>query len=229
MDEKIIKEKLSRLYDLQSCLKTDESGNYIGKDAENFTESIEISEDILDLFGLPYSSEFYKLVSIGINPFAVGDKFYNSFKDPQKILNDKIQELHKAAKEYLLSNPLSDVELLKKAKENNLSAFDILPELKINTHVYTTFIYDIVFLEQNEPIKDVLYELNLVNNKLEIYDELGRLYSLIYENKLLSKKENELIKIVVELFEKMGLKYIRKYVNECQEGFFNFSMSINKI
>lgn len=229
MDEKIIKEKLSRLYDLESSLKTDEFGNYTGKDADNFTESIEITEDILDLFGLPYSSVFYKMVSLEINPFAVGGKLHSTFIDPQKILNDKIQELHKAAKEYLLSNPLSDVELLKKAKENSLSAFDILPELKINTHIYTTFIYDTVFLEQNEPIKDVLYELNLVNNKLEIYNELGRLYSLIYENELLSKKENELVKIIVKLLEKMGLKYMRQFVNEYQEGFFGFSMSENKI
>jgi hypothetical protein len=89
------------------------------------------------------------------------------------------------------------------AKKSNRDPMFILPQLGIQTHVYTLFVYNnILMYGQDEP-ENILSELKLVNNSdlLEITGKIG------YSTDWFESAEAQ-----IAFLEEKGLKYIRQYV-----------------
>ena len=121
------------------------------ENGELFEEYFLLRGKILENFGLPNKEEFSKI-------------FWVESLPTELEVDEKIQRLHQAAKDYLLSPAKSELQILKDAQENKQSAFDTLPELGIATHSYTIFIYNQILLPKRDKNENILAELKRVNN-----------------------------------------------------------------
>lgn len=129
---------------------------------ELFEEILNKEKEILTSFGLPclqrYNDSLWELTH------------KNELNDKQ--LETTITKLKKAAKEYLTSPTLTDIQLLEKAKNEHLDLYDVLPEISITTHDYTIFIYNQLLLTGIKSPKAVLEEYKRVTK----YNCLGNIY-----------------------------------------------------
>ena len=151
-----------------------------------FESNFRIQDEILKKFQLPHKAQYYKLLWFKCLPDDI-------------ILEGRIEKLHLAAKEYLLSPVITEIELLNVAKERGDCSFDILPELNIETHIYTIFVYNKIFLRGKDSAEDVLKDLRLANEPYNL-DALGRL--------VLGKDD---VNREQELIEK-GIKYTQQFI-----------------
>ncbi|OYU82643.1 MAG: hypothetical protein CFE24_14975 [Flavobacterium sp. BFFFF2] len=126
-----------------------------------FEETLNLKENILAKFSLPACATYLNMLEF--------EDFPTEFE-----LSIKINELHDLASKYYLKKTKTDIQLLQDAQVLGLDAMDVLPELNISTHIYTRFVYDKVLLKNRDSLKNVLRELNYVNEP-EILDALGRL------------------------------------------------------
>lgn len=142
-----LKPALTGLAKLQIAL------NKQGGPSENgqlFEQILTLQDGILRSFGLPTTPDNEKLVWFSELP-------------TETELNERVEQLHKKAKKYLLSNPKTEIQTLIEAKEQNKDWADVLPELKISTHSYTIFVYNQIFLQGKDTVENVLYALKLAN------------------------------------------------------------------
>ena len=109
----ILKSTLTELTKLQINL---EKKGGPSEDGELFEEILSIQKEILKSYGLRSSSENENLLWFESLP--------TDFE-----LQSRIKQLYKTATEYLLSNPKSDLQILRDAQEKELDAFNVLPEL----------------------------------------------------------------------------------------------------
>jgi len=90
----------------------------------------------------------------------------------------------------------------KVSKKSNRDPMFILPQLGIQTHVYTLFVYNTILMcGQDEPER-ILEEFKLANN-LDFLDTLGKMNS---STDWLKNAEDEIANL-----EKKGFKYVRQY------------------
>jgi hypothetical protein len=130
--------------------------------AENlFEETLNLKENILVKFCLPACASYLNLLEF--------EDFPTEFE-----LCHKINNLHDLAAKYYLKKTKTDIQLLQEAQVLGFDAMDVLPELNISTHIYTRFVYEKVLLKNRDSLKNILRELNYVNEP-EILDALGRL------------------------------------------------------
>lgn len=161
-------EKLKNSLRNLATLQINLSGNEEENDCMEFESNFKTQDEILKIFQLPLKTEYYKLL------------WFKGLPD-DILLEQRIAKLHLAAKEYLLSPVITEIELLNDAKERGDSSFDILPELNIETHVYNVFVYNKIFLRGKDSAEDVLRELRLANEE-ENLNMLGRLAMKTLDN-----------------------------------------------
>lgn len=179
-----LKNALTELAKLQIAL--DEKGGPT-EDGQLFEQILDVQDEILKSLGLPTSSDNKKLLSFS--------NFPTGFE-----LQEIIERLYQSATDYLLSPAITELKLLKNALETGEDAFNILPELKIETHVYTIFVYEKILLKKKDTVENVLKELKL-SNLDENRDLLGRFAGF---------DENE-PELEQQLIEK-GIRYTQQFM-----------------
>lgn len=186
-NHEFLKPALSGLAKFQIALEKEggPSGN-----GQLFEQILDIQNGILKSFGLPATSENESLLWFKTLPSDME-------------LEERIKQLHEAATEYNLSNPKPELEILREAQETQESAFSVLPELKVSTHVYTIFVYDQILLKRKDSVENILQELKLVSNHPKALDAIGS----VEFSRLANEAE------VIEALETIGVKYIRQFTN----------------
>lgn len=91
---------------------------------------------------------------------------------------------------------------MKDAQENKENPFNVLPELGIETHSYTMFIYNYILLFQRDTIENILAELKKAN-KYKILNALGNLEqgNVKEPEKLIQKLKQDGIKYLDEFLK----------------------------
>ena len=142
--------------------------------------------------------EHYKLPD---NPFYMGLLHFeaipwdNEIEELIKILETESEHQRKKIKK-------SSLDLLKEAKSSNRDPMFILPELGIQTHVYTLFVYNEILMFSQDKPENILEELNFVNND----DLLNTLGKMVFSSDWTENAENHIVSL-----ENRGLKYIRRF------------------
>lgn len=175
-----IKSKLIELNQVDNKASTE------GDSGELLDKIFTLEDELLEYFGLPELPEFTDLLHNY-------DELITEYQ--AEIL---ISKLKNVAEQYLISSPESDVAILIRAKDERLSAFDVLPLVSVRTHIYTIFIYEQYFLKNKESIENFLHIMSAAKDD-ETLNDLGLL------------KSKDLQKIS-ELEDK-GLKYVREFIN----------------
>lgn len=181
-----IKNALLVLAKLQIAL--DKKGGPL-EDGNLFEEVFKLQDKILSGFGLPSTIDNLKFV------------WFNENTPTSLELDEQIEQLHKTAKEYLLSPAKPEAQILKEAQENTASAFSTLPELGITTHSYTVFVHEKILLAKRDKIENILEELRRANQPRMLHI-LGNL----------SEGNMEKPEEVIEVLKHLGLKYIDEFV-----------------
>lgn len=153
-----------------------------------FEEYLVLREKILKRFGLPEIEDFAKIFTVDTQP-------------SQLEIDERIKELHRVATDYLLSAAKSEHQILKDAQENRESPVNILPELGIETHSYTLFIYNYILLFKRDTVENILAELKKSNNS-KILTALGNL-----EQGNVKDPEK-----VIQKLKRAGIKYIDDFI-----------------
>jgi hypothetical protein len=180
-----LKFEIAKLARLQ--IKLEEKGG-LTKDGDLFEEILEIESEILTRFGLPENSDYNNLIYFEILPSEL------------EIL-DIIFKLHEAAENYLLDDPISDIQILKNAQEYNQDVSSVLAELKVKNHTYTHFVFDEILLKKKDTVENVLHELKLTKD-IDILTALGNVGYI----------EGETLKEMTQLLKDVGIKYIDLYI-----------------
>lgn len=121
-----------------------------GKSAGNRVEEME--SDILSQFGLPVSKRFVQILHDFVHQSVVNEQ----------LLDFVSRKLRTAARRYLLSPVVSDLEQLSQAKDLKKSPYDVLPELGFPTHDYAIFLTGELLYRRNMPVQEILEELKHV-------------------------------------------------------------------
>ena len=151
--------------------------------------------------------EILKYFELPNTPYNQGLLRFNSIPWDKEI-DDLISILHKEKEVQINKNAVNDIDILIEAKKSNRDPMFILPQLGIETHVYTLFVYNnILMFGQDEPV-NILNELKLANN-YEILNITGRMHSTV---DWLEKSED-----TIKSLEQRGLKYIREYADEIKK------------
>ena len=159
-----------------------------GNDSRLFEIILATQDGILKSFGLPSTTLNEKLLWFNYLP-------------TEGQIDERIEQLHKTASEYLLSRPMPELDILKGAQEDAADPFVILPELKIPTHSYTNFIFNKMLLKKKDTLENIWSELQFVNHP-DILDVIGRIGMAEFEN------EAE----VVGILKDSGVKYLDQYL-----------------
>lgn len=153
---------------------------------ELFEEILFIEDNILKKFGLPSSKKYSKILW----------EFDN--KDDIETI---ISSLNKAAKEYLISPPKLELEILLEAIREKSNPYDILPEIGVVTHDYTLFIYNHILLTQKKDVGIIWNEYK----KVHMDDLLSKVY-------ILGTKNNPQSDILYKEIKKYNLKFLNDYL-----------------
>ena len=156
-------------------------------DGKLFEDVLLLQDQILKKYGLPSTSDYQELI------------WFKTIPEDIEI-NERITHLNARATEYLLTNAKSEIQILREAQEFKYDPYIVLPELKLPTHVYTLFVYNIMLLMHKDSVENILLELKLVNTP-EILEVLGQ-FSL-------GTLENEHEKL--DYLEGLGVKYISQF------------------
>ena len=180
-----LKFEIAKLARLQ--IKLEEKGGPT-EDGDLFEEIIDLESEILTRFGLPEDSHYNNLI------------YFKTLPSELEIL-DIISKLHEAAKEYLLDDPLSDIQVLENAQEHNHDVSIVLAELKIKNHLYTHFVFDEILIKRKDTLENILYELKLTKNP-EILNELGYIGMI----------DDEDSNYKIQILKDVGVKYLDLYI-----------------
>jgi hypothetical protein len=184
-EHEFLKPALTGLAKLQIAL--DKQGGP-SENGQLFEQILKLQDGILRSFGLPTTTDNEKLV-------------WFSHLPTETELNERIQQLHKKAAEYLLGNTKTELQTLLEAQEQQKDPFEVLPELKITTHTYTIFVYNQILLKKKDTAENILHELKLANHS-GLLGAIGNLEQGNIEN------AEELI----QLLKAKGLKYLDDFV-----------------
>ncbi len=149
-----------------------------------------LKEGILQSFGLPGTPENDNLV------------FFTQI--PTNIeLDERAEQLKKAAEKYLLSSPESDLQILTEGRDAKSNPFAILPLLKVTPHAYTLFVYNQILLQGKDSVENVLHELKLANQSA-ILGTIGNL-----EQGNMQNPDEQITRL-----KGLGIKYIDDFLRE---------------
>jgi hypothetical protein len=135
------------------------------------------------------------------------NKYYQRFLHFDSIpwdkeIDDRIKLLFQEIEKRKNMNKETDLEKLIYARKANRDPEIILPQLGIETHVYTIFVYKNILMHNQDEPENVLSELKLVNNS-DLLDITGKMK---FSSDWLENAEEQIASL-----EKKGLKYIRQY------------------
>lgn len=150
-----------------------------------------MENDILSQFGLPVSKRFVQILHDFVNHSQVNDH----------LLDYVSKKLRTAARTYLLSPVMTDVDTLNHAREQKRSAYDLLPELGYPVHEYALFLVGELLYRRNMTAVDMLDELK----KVQHYDSWSDL-------QLLSKVSNYTTHELYAPLKKHGLRFVDDFL-----------------
>lgn len=159
------------------------------KDGGLFERIIETFNDVLGSFGLPVISRHERLLWFKEIPTA-------------HEIDKLILQLHQLATDYLLSSSKSELQILQEAQQGKEDAFNVLPELKIRTHIYTCFVYDEILKKRKDKVENILTDLRFVNDK-------GYLETIAK----IKFRKNEEHSQLVNYLNKKGVRYINQFLH----------------
>lgn len=166
-------------------------GNYkLGKIYEKL---LIIENKILRQFGLPLLMEYRDVLLELANT-----------ENHEKKFAETINFLQESAIKYLNSTPEGNITLLENAKLNNLTTYDILPEIGIEDGLYAMFIYEEVFKKDKENAKNTISIIQ--NTEEETLSKLGYFHYYLSRNENITKTN----KIFKDLSNK-GVKYLKEF------------------
>ena len=154
-----------------------------------FEQILEKQDEFLEKFGLPVNHPICEQL-IHFKTTPTDDE-----------ISRRIKHLQELAIVFLSGDAKTDIQVLKEAQYKQREAFYVLPELSLQTHVYTLFVFDEILLKGKDSCENILQELKLVSQSYDILNTLGMLEYGQLEN------ENE----TIECLEKSGLRYIRQF------------------
>ena len=108
------------------------------------------------------------------------------------------------AKNYLSQNTKSNIGILNDAQKFKQEWSEILPEIKVKTHIYTIFVFDKILLERKDNIENILNDLLFVESNFDTLDTLGKLEVGMITN----------IDQTIKHLKEIGVKYVDEYVEE---------------
>ncbi|MFB6454866.1 hypothetical protein ACE38W_06310 [Chitinophaga sp. Hz27] len=162
-----------------------------GKEELEKEDVLDMENDILSQFGLPTSRRFVQILHDFVHHGQVNDQ----------LLDYVSRKLRSAARKYLLSPVVSDIELMQNAYDQKRSAYDVLPELGYPAHEYAIFLIGELYYRRNIPANDVLDELK----QMQHYDSWNDLT-------LLSKMNNYTNNELYTKLKKHGLRFIDDFI-----------------
>lgn len=191
-NEKLIREKILEIAKLNVYLW--QNGGAVACPVE-FERLLPLQAELLSKFGLPAYRKFCEL--------------FNYMKMPRKQTIDKtINQLHKYAQEYLSKEVLTREQFLEASIHSAMSANDVMIELGINPHIFTTFVYHRILINKKESVAKVLKILDFVN-KDELLNNIG-IISYYKKTAPEYKSAEKALKAVEIPYLKEYLTYIRK-------------------
>lgn len=158
------------------------------EDESLFEEILLFEASILKKFGLPLSSKYQKIL------------WFKSVPNESEI-EERIEQLHKAAKQYLLSHAKSEPQILKEAQLHQQDPSQVLPELNITKTTYSIFVYEKILLKYKDSVENVLQDLKFTNQRT-ILEALGKI-----REKTIHQDDE-----VVEFLESIGVRYLNQFL-----------------
>ncbi|MFZ9848887.1 MAG: hypothetical protein ACO3EE_12175, partial [Flavobacteriales bacterium] len=125
-----------------------------------------------------------------------------------QTINKTIAQLHKNAHEYLSKDVLTREQFLEASIHSAMSAYDVMIELGVNPHIYTTFIYYRILINKKAGVAKVLKILDFVN-KDELLNNIG-IISYCKKTAPEYKSAEKALQAVEIPYLKEYLTYIRK-------------------
>ena len=174
-----------------------------------FDKLIFKQQEVLEHFNLPDTPFYQALLEFKAIPW-------------DNEIDDLIALLEKESANQRHKNKKTPVELLKEAKDANRDSMFILPELGIRTHVYTEFVYEKIFLQNQDIAENILEELILVNSDDKLLNKLG----------IMSGSPSDWLKNpegTITALEARGLKYIRRFAMDIINYLKGFGFKVNGI
>ena len=157
-----------------------------------YNEVLTVENEILKRFGLPQLLKCREILF----DFIATDKSDNE-------MMKTITSLSAVAKEFLLSSPKSEIEILRAAKLEDLKTYDVLPEIGIEDCIYTMFVFEEIFKKNRCSEKRFISILKEIDETT--YHELGRIHYNIFNR--ISDQET------YSLINKANIKQV-KYLKE---------------
>ncbi|WP_295122674.1 hypothetical protein [uncultured Chitinophaga sp.] len=152
---------------------------------------LELENDILTQFGLPFSKRFVQILHDFTDHSQVNDQ----------LLDYVSKKLRAAARKYLLAPVMSDHEQLNHARDQKRSPLDVLPELGYPTHEYAIFLLGELLYRRNMAVADILDELK----KVERHDQWDNIM-------VLSNVTNYAAHAIYEKLQKQHLRFVDDFM-----------------
>ncbi len=152
---------------------------------------LDMESDILTQFGLPVSKRFVQILHDFVNHGQVNEQ----------LLDYVSKKLRTAARRYLLSPVMSDVETLNHAREQKVNPFDVLPELGYPANEYAVFLIGELLYRRNMGAQDILDELQRAHKHNSWED-------LLMLSKISNYSSHELYKTL----KKFDLRFVDDFV-----------------
>ncbi|MBW8684582.1 hypothetical protein [Chitinophaga rhizophila] len=163
-----LKLKLQEYY--QRCQRQ-ETRSKTSREQAGGASVLDMENDILLQFGLPASKRFVQILHDFVSQREVNEH----------LLDYVSKKLRTAARKYLLSPVMSDLEQLEQAKELKKTPYDLLPELGYPVNDYSVFMIGELLYRRNMIAADVLDELKKVQYA-DCWDDMLLLSKIVHYN-----------------------------------------------
>lgn len=216
-----LKLKLQQYYQQYQKLEKQPSGKAADKEDDSVQE---LENDILTQFGLPVSKRFVQILHDFVNHSVVNEQ----------LLDYVSKKLRTAARKYLLSPVMSDIELLTQARDQKRSPYDVLPELGYPTYEYAIFLIGELLYRRNMAPQDILEELKNVHNH-KSWDDLAVLSKVhnYSSHQLYAKLKKQQVRFVDDFIQQLRRQEVAKPQNKrltpAEEGYKPNYKTISKI
>lgn len=213
--------KLQQYYQQYQKLEKQPSGKAADKEDDSVQE---LENDILTQFGLPVSKRFVQILHDFVNHSVVNEQ----------LLDYVSKKLRTAARKYLLSPVMSDIELLTQARDQKRSPYDVLPELGYPTYEYAIFLIGELLYRRNMAPQDILEELKNVHNH-KSWDDLAVLSKVhnYSSHQLYAKLKKQQVRFVDDFIQQLRRQEVAKPQNKrltpAEEGYKPNYKTISKI
>lgn len=215
-----LKLKLQEYYQQYQKLEKQPTGKVVEGEDETVQE---LENDILTQFGLPVSKRFVQILHDFVNHSVVNEQ----------LLDYVSKKLRTAARKYLLSPVMSDLELLTQARDHKRSPYDVLPELGYPAHEYAIFLVGELLYRRNMAPQDILDELKSVHRH-KSWDDLSVLSKVHnYSSHELYAKLKKHARFVDDFIQQLRRQEVAKPQNKrltpAEEGYKPNYKTISKI